>query len=460
MRIWIIAILVAALLAVGAMYERFAGGKPVEVARAEFGPIREFIDEEARTRLPRTYEVTMPLNGRIEPIAAREGTTVKAGEVVARVVQADLDLKVAEAKAAVDRAEASLRENDDTSVESTGLEQALSYVQSMNRTVEAAEEQVKSGEAKRDMANKTWKRTRSLYETNTTNEQELNRAEVSKIEADVSYQQDVLLLSALKSLQAATALAPTLVRQYIDRKQLKHDVLVHERAEAEARLKEAERDRRRGDMTSPIDGVVLERYESNERQVNAGTVLLTIGHLEDLQVEADILSQDVVNVKPGQTAEIYGPAIGAQAAHGVVDQIYPAGFTKTSSLGVEQQRVKVVVAFAPDELPELRDTRDLGVGYRVRVRIFTNEQSRALVVPRSALFRGPQGDWQLFVVRDGKARLISVSLGLMNDDQAEIRHGLDENEPVVLTPETNLVDGTRVTTIPEKPLETNRSHEH
>jgi HlyD family secretion protein len=317
----------------------------------------------------------------------------------------------------------------------------------MNRTVEAAEEQVKAGEAKRDMANKTWKRMRSLYETSTTNEQEFNRAEVAKIEADVSYQQDVLLLSALKSLQAATALAPTLVRQYIDRKQLKHDVLLHERAEAEARLKEAERDRRRGDMTSPIDGIVLERYETNERQVNAGTVLLTIGRLEDLQVEADVLTQDVVSVKPGQAAGIYGPAIGAQPAHGVVDQIYPAGFTKTSSLGVEQQRVKVVLAFEPDELEELRAARDLGVSYRVRVRIYTNEQSRALVVPRSALFRGPASDWQLYVVRDGKARLISVSVGLMNDDQVEIRDGLADNEPVILAPESNLVDGTRVQAI-------------
>src|SRR5579871_530945 len=117
MRTWIAILVVAALLAMGAFYEHFGSGKPVEVASAAFGPIQEFIDEEARTRLPRTYQVTMPFAGRIEPIEAVEGTTVKAGQVLARVVQADLDLKVAEAQAAVDRAEASLRENDDTSVE-------------------------------------------------------------------------------------------------------------------------------------------------------------------------------------------------------------------------------------------------------------------------------------------------------------------------------------------------------
>lgn len=447
MRTLVLSSLLAAVLLVGASYEWIASGKPVEVAVASFGQIREFVDEEARTRLPRTYQVTMPFNGRIEPIVALEGTQVKAGEVVARVVPADLDLNVAEAQAAVDRSEAALRENDDTSVESTGLQQAISYVQSMNRTVEAAEEQVKAGDAKRDLATKTWKRMRALLESGSSKQEELNRAEVAKIEADVSYQQDVLLLSALKSLQAATALIPTVVRQYIDRKQLKHDVLLQERAEAEARLKEALRDRERGRMISPIDGVVLERFETNERQVPAGTVLLTIGRVQDLEVEVDVLSQEVVNVKPDQTSDIYGPAIGNEPAQGTVDRIYPAGFTKTSSLGVEQQRVKVIVRFDPPELERLRASHDLGVGYRVRVRIFTDEKSRTLVVPRSALFRGPAGDWQVFAVRDGKARLARVRVGLMNDDLVEIREGLDEREPVVVAPETSLTDGARVSAV-------------
>ena len=447
MRILIASLILAALLLVAASYDWLASGKPVEVAAASFGEIREFVDEEARTRLPRTFQVTMPFNGRVEPIEAVEGTHVKAGEVVARVVPADLDLKVAEAQAAVDRSEASLRENDDVSIESTGLRQAISYVESMDSTVEAAEEQVKAGDAKRDLATKTWKRMRSLVETRSVNEEELNRSEVAKIEADVSYQQDVLLLSALKSLQAATALVPTVVRQYIDRKHLKHDVLVQEKAAAEARLKEVLRDRQRGSMTSPIDGVVLERFETNERQVSAGTVLVSIGRVQDLEVEVDVLSQDVVNVKPGQAADVYGPAIGSEPAKATVDRIYPAGFTKTSSLGVEQQRVKVIVRFEPEQLDRLRAERGLGVGYRVRVRIFTAEKSRALVIPRSALFRGPAGDWQVFAVRDGKARLVQLHVGLMNDDLVEVRDGLADNEPVIVAPETSLTDGTRVAAV-------------
>ena len=95
-----------------------------------------------------------------------------------------------------------------------------------------------------------------------------------------------------------------------------------------------------------------------------------------------------MSAKIGDAVEIYGPAIGPAAVHGEVARIYPAGFTKISSLGVEQQRVRVIVQFHDrEDLKRLLHERGLGVGYRVRVRIHTAERSQALVVPRSALFR-------------------------------------------------------------------------
>ncbi|MGC3969673.1 MAG: HlyD family efflux transporter periplasmic adaptor subunit [Pirellulales bacterium] len=197
-------------------------------------------------------------------------------------------------------------------------------------------------------------------------------------------------------------------------------------------------------MTSPIDGTVLDRLETNERSVAAGTVLLKIGDLNQLEVEADILSQDVVRVREGQTVEIYGPAVGPTGARGEVARIYPAGFTKVSSLGVEQQRVKVVVTLEAQELKRLEQLQPVGVGYRVRVRIFTAEDNAALVVPRSALFRGPDGSWQLYAIRSDRARLAVVKVGLMNDERVQIVEGVAEGEQVVLAPESTLVDGVRV----------------
>jgi HlyD family secretion protein len=176
----------------------------------------------------------------------------------------------------------------------------------------------------------------------------------------------------------------------------------------------------------------------------AGEPLLEIGNLADLEIEAEVLTQDVVRIQPGDAVDIYGAAIGPRPARGRVERIYPAGFTKISSLGVEQQRVKVVVRFDPEDLAQLREERELGVGYRVNVKLYTASKDDALVVPRSALFRGGDGDWQVFAVRDGVARLVNVRVGLINDELAEITDGLAAEDIVVLAPETDLQDGVRV----------------
>jgi HlyD family secretion protein len=445
MRTWMIAALVAAVI-VGLAIVRttMTSGVPVEAAPSVRGPIREFVDERGKTRLPQTYNITMPFDGRIAAIDLIEGAPVYQGQVVAQVVRSDLDLSVDLATADVDRLKASIRENDDASVEKTGLQQALSFVQSMDRTVEAAQAQVDSGHAKLEYADNNLERIRKMFQTKTATQDQYEQTQLQQVQAAVEYQQDMLLLRAIQALQAATALLPTGVQQYIDRKGLTHNVLNMQLEQANVRLKEAQRDRDRGELRSPVEGVVLERAFSDERQVTSGTVLLKIGRLEDLEVEADILSQDVVNIKEKNPVEITGPAIGPTPAHGTVKRIYPAGFTKTSSLGVEQQRVKVIIGIDSKDLTRLRSQRDLGVDYRVRVRVFTAENDNALTVPRSALFRGGDGKWQLFAVRDGRAHLQGVETGLMNDELAEITHGLEPGELVVLAPETSLKDGVAV----------------
>jgi HlyD family secretion protein len=192
--------------------------------------------------------------------------------------------------------------------------------------------------------------------------------------------------------------------------------------------------------------VVLERAMDDEQFVPAGAVLLKIGRLSDIEVEADILSQDATRIRKGAVASIYGLATGSgtgRSVEGIVDRVYPQAFTKISSLGVEQQRVKVVVQFSDEAIKELQQ---LGVGtdYRVRVRVFTDRRTGTLMVRRSAFFRGSDGGWQVFAVRNGCARLQDVTAGLMNDEHVEVLSGLDENENVILAPENDIEDGTRV----------------
>src|SRR5262249_14099187 len=143
-------------------YGQFFGGVPVDAAAVHSGTVVEYIDEQAQTRLPRTYLVTMPYEARILPIDLEEGTPVSKWQVVAQVVPAAGAAQVAEATAAVERLEASIRENADHHVEESLHEQSLKYLQSMDRTVEAGEQQVKASDARLTFANKNLERVRRL----------------------------------------------------------------------------------------------------------------------------------------------------------------------------------------------------------------------------------------------------------------------------------------------------------
>jgi HlyD family secretion protein len=441
---------VLALLIVAAIAYSLTGGMPVQAARVERGEVREFIDERGKTRLPKEYLVTMPFPGRIEPIELVEGQPVNANQVVARIVPSDLENELAEAKAAVERLDASLAENADDSVEKRTREQAELFHASMQATVKAAEARLRAGLERLTYSESFLARIRKLVPTGAKTEDEEQRAELQHVEAAVDYQQDVLVAEATKSIEAATALLPKLVTDYIDKKSLSAQVLEKQKNEAQARLRQAETRKERGTMTSPVDGVVLERLESNERFLAGGEVLLKIGRMEEMEIETDVLSQDVVRVEVGDPVVVYGPATGRDAAHGYpgsVKRVNPAGFTKVSSLGVEQQRVKVIVELDSAALAALRQQRDLGVDYQVQVRIVTELKPAALTVPRSAVFRGADGGWQVFAIRDSVAKLTPVEVGLTNDERVEIVKGLAENDEVVLAPESSLVDDTRVNPI-------------
>lgn len=444
-RTWLIAAgAVFALILTWALLGGFSAGTPVRASRVAVRPIRQFIEEQAVTRLPETFQITMPYPGRVQPMRLVEGTPVEQGQIVARIVPRDLELQVAQAKAAVERLDASIAENAYNAVENTALQQTLEYLKSMQATVDAARARVESSQAAHEYAETNLARVRKLFQSNAASQDDLDRATLEKIQAAMTYRQDQLILAATEAIQAATNLMPDMVRQYIHRKGLTGDVLLRQKSEATVQLQKALDDQQRGIMTSPVDGVVLARHVTNEQFLPAGACLLEIGRLEDLEVEADILSLDVVSAKKGDRVEIVGPAIGRVPAWGTVERIYPAGFTKVSSLGVEQQRVKVLVRFDPNHLRRLRAEQDLGVGYRVRVRIITAQKAKAKVIPRSAMFRGTDGAWHVYAVRGGRAEVQKVTLGMLNDEHAEVLDGLAPGELVIRGPESSLTDGQRV----------------
>ena len=166
-----------------------------------------------------------------------------------------------------------------------------------------------------------------------------------------------------------------------------------------------------------------------------------------MEVEADVLTQDATAITVGSAVDIEGSAIGAEPIRGTVARIFPQGFMKVSSLGVEQQRVRVIIKFDADDLNRLRaQGSKLGVDYRVRVKIYTAEKTDALTVDRSAVFRGPTGDWEAFVIRKGRARKVRLEVGLSNDFKVEILSGLEDGDWVIPAPDSSITDGRRVET--------------
>lgn len=434
-----------------------SSGQPVEVAKVRSAPIREIVEDRGKTRLPRTWSISMPFAGRVESLAALpERTEVKAGQPLTQIVPRDLELRKEAVLASKRRLEAAIVENNNVSVELVSKQQAEEMVRSMESTVAAASNRLEAGVAKYTYAQKNLERVLSLWKTRAKSEDEAEQAQLQFVQSDVDYKQDKLVLASLQAMLSATKLFPLIIDSYMDRKKGDSSkVLERQLDEIKVQLDEVDRDIARGKLNSPIDGVVLERAVVDEQYLAAGATLLKLGNLNELEVEVDILSQDVGTVQVGDDAEIIGPAIGPKPVMGKVTRIYPAGFTKVSSLGVEQQRVKVIVAFQPEDLQRLIATRGLGVDYRVRVRIITEQKPAALVIPRSALFRGADGQWTVFVVRDNKAEALQVPVGLMNDEFVEVTSKLAVDDQVILAPESTIATGTKVNAEVREPVAAN-----
>jgi HlyD family secretion protein len=119
----------------------------------------------------------------------------------------------------------------------------------------------------------------------------------------------------------------------------------------------------------------------------------------------------------------------------------PAGFTKVSALGVEEQRVNVVGAL--DSIPA-----QLGHRFRVDVRVVLWSGDSVLTVPSSALFR--RGDqWAVYRIEDGRARERPVRVGHESSTDSEILDGLAPGDLVIRHPTDRISDATRVRASPK-----------
>lgn len=191
---------------------------------------------------------------------------------------------------------------------------------------------------------------------------------------------------------------------------------------------------------APAAGQVLSVLNESAGVVLEGTPIMTIGDPAELEVVVDLLSREAVQVKPGDRAAItrWG---GPDPLVGEVWRVEPFGRLQISALGVEEQRVNVIIRFAD---PARLAAAGLGHGFQVDATIERWRKDRALRVPVGALFRGSEGQWQAFAIEDGRARRKNVTLGQINADWGEVVAGLAEGQRVIINPASTLRDGMRV----------------
>ena len=385
-RLWLSVIVVAGLLAV-ALWPKTV---PVDTAVLGRGPLRVTIDEEGKTRVRDRFVVAAPVTGRVLRIELEPGDTVKAGQVVARLKPespALLDTRSrAESEAALESARA-----------------AVGRAQAEEQRARAA-----LAQAQREQT-----RTQSLASEGLATRQQLDARDADVKTAEEQVNAAVFAAKAAQSdvSRAQVRLAPPSAR---------------------------DTDGRVVPITAPVAGVVLKRVRESETVVPAGDPLLEIGDPHQLEIVADLLSVDAVRVPPGARVlvEQWG---GNKTLDAKVRRIEPSGFTKISALGVEEQRVNVIIDFTdPAEA-----WRALGDGFRVQTRTVLWESDDVLKVPTGALVRAGES-WAVFTVRDGRAHRATITLGHQNAQEAEITAGVDAGAVVILHPGDTIVDDVRV----------------
>jgi HlyD family secretion protein len=381
-----------ALVGAGLVYGFMPRAVPVDIAEVKTAPLTVTVEEEGKTRVSERYVVSSPVAGYVRRIDLKAGDAVASGQVLAVIEPARsvaLDPRTrAQAQAQVSAARASLA---------------------------VAQENARAALASAQLAQQERARAESLQQSNFLSAQALDTAK-----------------SAASRAQAVRQAADHAVK--VSRFELEMARAVVANA---ARL-QAGGASEQFRVRAPVAARVLKLLHESEGAVAAGQPLLEIGNPETLEVEVEVLSTYAVKIAPGSRV-ILDRWGGEQPVQGTVRVVEPSGFTKISALGVEEQRVRVIV-----DITSPREAwQRLGDGYRVEARFVLWEADDVLQLPTSALFRQGEG-WAVFVAEGGRARLTPVEAGQRAGLVTQVLSGLDAGAQVVGHPDDKISDGTRV----------------
>ncbi|MCC6150705.1 MAG: HlyD family efflux transporter periplasmic adaptor subunit [Planctomycetes bacterium] len=360
----------------------------VETAKVSRGTMSVTIEAEAKTRVKDRFTVSAPLPGRVDRLKLKAGDSVKAG---------DLLLTLSALTPLLD---------------ARSRQQAEAALNAAQAALEGAKARVTSAQAALDYATWDVKRTRDLIKS-------------KSIPEDVWRLSESKFLVATEDLHSAEFAAKVAEFQL---SQARAATLTGGAGGDSAAIK------------SPVNGRVLRVFMESEGTVAAGSPLLEIGDPGAIEIVADILSTDAVRIEEGADVRVthWG---GEGTLKARVRRIEPSGFTKISALGVEEQRVNVLIDFAQ----ERESYATLADAFRVEVSVTIWRKDNVARLPASALFRRGDG-WAVYIVEEGKALRRDVQIGRRNALEAELLSGMDENLPVIVHPSEAVTEGVAVKT--------------
>jgi HlyD family secretion protein len=362
---------------------------PVNTVLVAAGPLAASVTGEGRTRVKDLYVVAAPVDGEVQRVTVQPGDAVEVDSVVAE-----------------------LRPAASPPLDPRTRAQAVAALEAAKANVARAEAAEREAQMARQHAEAVFAEAQKLAAT----------AAGPRAEAEHRGHEIELRLRAAEAATAAAMAA----RAELSRAQAAlgtgtagsgHTVTVR----------------------APAAGKILRILRESAGPVAAGMPLLELGDVARIEVKADLLSSDAASVRPGARATITGWG-GAEAITARVRRIDPAAFTKVSALGLEEQRVYVVLDLVEPPPPAL------GHDYRVDAGIVVWEAGKVLRVPSTALFR--VGDrWAVFLVRNGRARRTLVDTGPSDGTWTMARAGVQAGDTVIVQPSDVIADGARVASL-------------
>ncbi|NBD16088.1 MAG: HlyD family efflux transporter periplasmic adaptor subunit [Cyanobacteria bacterium] len=408
----------------------------VDVATVKREELSVTITEEGETRVRDRYVVSSPVAGYLQRLELDEGDTITAGETIAQIDPLILDSEVQSLLAEIESLKAEKSGVATLRPKSAALTQAEANISATESQISASKAVIQELQARLQQAKHDRARAEFLRQQGAISEQALESAQLNETAIAQSLavaQQDLNRAQAeLKRAQAR--------REELQAEQQDPDYLLSvydsQIRSLEAQLAERTDRAQRTKINSPANGQVLRIHQKSEQYVEAGVSLLELGNPKDLELVVDVLSTDATQIERGDRVliEQWG---GDEPLVGTVRRIEPAAFTKVSALGVEEQRVNIIIDFV--DIPN-----HLGDQYRVEAQIVVWEQEDILQIPISSLFRCEQG-WCIFTVENGKAERIPVEIGQRNNLAAQVKSGLEEGEQVILYPSERIEAGTKIT---------------